>query len=663
MRTIAVDTETFLIFDGVKAPPLVCMSHAERVGGSIERGVVKHDDPALFSTIHAWFEDRDVHTTFANAPFDLAVFMAWDRRLVGPILQALEDGRIHDVQTREKLIDLGEGKFRFEEDEETGEVFVKSYSLGAIGVRRFDKGKEFDQWRLRYHDLWDVPLEKWPREALYYAMADADLTLRIHEAQEGGVNLHDEAAQVRGHFALHMASCYGLRTDENGLDLLETRVRQELDRVTPSLVDAGLVRADGTRDTKAAIRRMIDKSEDPTLTSAGVELLRGEIDEKAAAQLTKTEQGTNFIESRDVGDLLLHAMQVGKYVSVNEDACNASGDAVLRDYSTYTRYRNLLTGSIKHLRRGTVLPIQTNFSPLMETGRTSSSSPNVQNLRRAPGIRECFVPRAGNYFVAADYSAAELHTLAQACLDLFGESNLAVALNEGIDPHLWVGALILGVDYEQAVALKKTGDVTMKNARQLAKAANFGFPGGCSARRFTTIAAGYTDADGQPLELDEYESQRLRATWFRAWPEMREYFDHVSASVDASGWHYVEQPRTKRLRKRCTYTSACNSAFQGLCADGAKRALWAVTREQFRPGTALCGTAIVNFVHDEIILEAPYEAASAAALRLEKVMAEEFNALCPDVPVHAEAVVMRYWSKDAERIVEDGELKPWPKVS
>lgn len=670
---IAIDTETGLILPGVLAPPLVCVTFARfGVDGSIESGILHHSDPDVMPFLLSAFREHE--TVFQNAPFDLAVFMEWATmrgdadELIEAIVAAVDEGRVLDTMIREQLIDLGLGRFRWEEDEE-GNAVGRPYSLDAISERRLGRKKQFDQWRLRYHDLHDVPLDRWPADAKTYALTDAVLTLQVSADQDReAVNLHDEQAQNAAHLALHLASSYGLKTEPSAIDDLESRIVARVESCRADLIAEGLVREDDTRDTKAAVRRMIsacvERGLDVPFTNKGVELRTADLTERDLKDLRKSSAGEEFIETRSPETLLRVARDLGKFVSVAEDACNESGDEVLKKYSLYTRSRNLLTGSVKHLKQGQVVPVQTRFTVLMETGRTSSSSPNVQNVRREPGVRECFVPRPGHVFVGADYSAAELHTLAQACLDLVGESNLAVALNNGIDPHLWVASLILAIEYEEAAQRYRDKDATVKNARQLAKAANFGFPGGCSARRFTAIAAGYTDANGNALELDEHEAQVLRAKWFRAWPEMKLYFDHVSGNVDARGWHIVEQPRTNRIRRRCTYTSACNSNFQGLAADAAKRALWDITRAQLVDrSSALWGSAIVNFVHDEIIIETPTSRAHDAALELESRMERAFESLCPDVPARAEAVVMRFWSKSAERIVgDDGRLQPWPQL-
>lgn len=622
----ALDSETFLIFPGNLAPSIVCVSWA-RADAS---GVVHANDPGARALVE---EALDGRTVYANAPFDLAVFARRWPDLLPKIFDALEDGRVHDVQTREKLLDLARGTFRFEEDED-GKIRAKGYSLFDITRRRLGRTLDKDTWRMRYHDLFDTPVDQWPEGAREYADGDAVSTLQIFEAQEPLKKfLGLEAANVRAHFALHLAACWGFRTDAEAVDRLEVRVRAEIDRVRATLVDAGLVRPDGSRNTKAAKRRIVDvMGSECRLTTKGLDLVRRM--EKSTAQI----------------------IEDGNFVSLSEEACLESGDALLLAYSDYTRFRNLLTGSVKHLRAGVDVPIQTRFEVLLETGRTSSSGPNIQNLRRAPGVRECFVPRPGNVLVACDYAAAELHTLAQVCVDLFGRSKLGETLNAGVDVHAMVGALILGIDLDSMMALLRAGDTEAADARQLAKAANFGFPGGCGAKRFVGQAKGYG------VNIETREAAKLKATWLRAWPEMRQYFEHVSAQEDDRGFFFVPpaKPGRTHLRSRCTYTAACNTYFQRLAAYGAKSALFEVSKAQHvDTASPLFGTKTVNFVHDEIIVEAPEATAHEAALELSEIMAREFNRFVPDCPTQAEPVIMRFWSKKAKPVFDGDRLIPW----
>ncbi|NCX22192.1 MAG: S1 RNA-binding domain-containing protein, partial [Betaproteobacteria bacterium] len=96
----------------------------------------------------------------------------------------------------------------------------------------------------------------------------------------------------------------------------------------------------------------------------------------------------------------------------------------------------------------------------------TSSSPNIQNLPRKGGMRECFVPRPGYVFAAADYEQMELRTVAQVCLAQFHFSRLAEALNAGLDPHLEMAARIVGVSYEEALRRKKAGDEAIRDFKK-----------------------------------------------------------------------------------------------------------------------------------------------------------------------------------------------------
>jgi DNA polymerase-1 len=267
------------------------------------------------------------------------------------------------------------------------------------------------------------------------------------------------------------------------------------------------------------------------------------------------------------------------------------------------------------------------------------------------------VPRDGFVFVAADYSQVELHCLAQSCKDLLAsESRLLELLNDGTDVHVLLASMLLGQEYEQAVAAIAAGDEETIGARQTAKAANYGYPGGCSARTFAGIA------QAQDLPVDARTAARIRAVWFHMLPEMTEFFEFVKSCKTGDGWYFARLPRTGFVRSGCTFTAACNTYFQGLAAAGAKRALWHVARAQrFEPESPLFGTYLVNFVHDELLLEAPESRAHEAALELQRLMEKHMNALIPDCPTRAEPVVMRWWSKKAKTIVRDGRLIPWPE--
>ncbi len=207
---------------------------------------------------------------------------------------------------------------------------------------------------------------------------------------------------------------------------------------------------------------------------------------------------------------------------------------------------------------------------------------------------------------------------------------------------------------DHAIWLKRLDDV--KVFRQAAKAANFGFPGGLGPETFTQFAKGY----GVDLSIDE--AAELRRTWHRAWPEMRDYFNFINGLLD-DGTGYIVQPISHRYRGGVSYTQCCNSFFQQRTADGAKAACWEVTRRQFTErASALYGTHLVNFVHDELILEVPISRCHEVGVELRQVMIEQFQHFHPRMAkaVNASPIAMFYWSKRAEATYDENErLIPW----
>ena len=132
--------------------------------------------------------------------------------------------------------------------------------------------------------------------------------------------------------------------------------------------------------------------------------------------------------------------------------------------------------------------INPKYQALVRTGRTSCSSPNLQQMPRAAWFRKLFVPSPGCKFVIADYAAIELRCLAAVCKARFGVSGLAHAFEEGIDPHCYTASMLADMEYEKFMALKKTDKARFDRWRQSAKAINFGVPGGLGAKSLSEYA-------------------------------------------------------------------------------------------------------------------------------------------------------------------------------
>jgi DNA polymerase-1 len=644
MSRIFWDTETALFREGCMAPPLTCVSYCTEA-----------EEPQLLSWRDApdWFiEHARAGDVFVghNVAYDFAVLAAEFPRLVPEIFRVYEQDQVTDTMLRQFLLDnatgrLG-GEFRqVQRKDKAGKVktlevwFPIRYSLDDTLFRASGKRLDKDTFRLKYGSLRNVPLEEWEEGARTYPREDARATRTVCQWQDGLSSqiqgcylswrkghiqdpqpLADEFRQARAAWWIQLMSVWGIRTDADRVRSLSISVNLERKNILKQLQSTGLVRADGTRDIKKAAERM-------------VKVMGSE------ERCKRTDSGG---------------------IKLDEEACKDSEDPVLISYAEYTSLGTVLNKDIPALLRGEVTPIHSYFRSFVASGRTSSSSPNLQNIRRLPGIRECFVPRPGMVFLDADYDGLELRTLAQVCMTLLGKSKLAELLNSGADPHLEVAAKVLKIDYHDAQARKKQPDVAQ--ARQLGKVANFGFPGGLGFKTLVQFAKGYG------ATLTEDEARILKQDWLRAFPEMKDYFEMIAGHVGESGLQdddlaNVEQVFSKRLRGGATYTAACNSYFQGLGADATKAAGFLLAKECYvKRDSPLFGCRVVNYIHDQFIVECVPERAHEAAMRLARVMEEGAAPFLPDVPPKvSEPVVCKFWSKNAQQVFdEEGRLVPWP---
>jgi hypothetical protein len=632
VTTYAIDCETHLISPGCIAPRLVCVT---AYNGNGDTALYDRENGLVF--VRKLVQSKDAHLTGHHFFYDLGVFCAEDPALLRDVFDGIDAGRIHCTKIRDMMILNAQGELKYVENE-LGELKPAKFHLSDLAWRRLGiqmGGKKGpDVWRLRYNELDGVPLDEWPDDARTYAMDDAGYTWMVHEDQEREVEpegIPGEISQTQAGWALHLMSAWGVRTDPEAVDDFEKQVLEDYAEQEAICQRHGFVRKDGSKNMKVIKDAIVD-----WFQANGRPIpLTGKGNVKTDRKTLKMVKGSELEAVAELG-------RIGK----------------------------LKTTYLPILKQGVHHPINAGYNPIIETFRTSCRSPNMQNPPRKGNFRACFVPRFGWVYVFCDYGTLEMRTLAQVCLDLFEFSALAEALNAGKDPHLMVGADILGISYEEALLRLKAGDDEVKDARQVSKPANFGFPGGMGPSAFVEYAEGY----GIEVSLDK--AKHLHKTFRRMWPEMKKYFDYCSSLCDRSSREakYVEFVRSGLVRGGVRYTAICNGFFQHLAAMGAKAALYEVTRECYlgetRDGSPspLAGCRPVFFLHDEIGMEVPYtgewegERASKAAERLSEVMIKVMEKWVPDVTILADSVMMRRWYKGAEPVHENGMLIPCKPV-
>lgn len=593
---IACDLETCLFRPGLQAPPPVCLSTFDGVNG------------ALYPTDEIERQIANAlqgETLWHNSAFDLTVLLEWFPALRGTIFAALESGLVHDSLIFQRLAEIAgapRGPLGLS-------ALWRVYGFGELA-----KGSV----RTSYGPLWNRPLEEYSAEQRAYALLDAEATWKLYERQRAKHRIAqaDVAILVRKQFWLQLTRNRGLRTDPSRLEILAAETHADLEDLRQFFQaepeGAPFVRANGTRNMKA---------------------IAAYVQEAYSGSPPKTDAGR---------------------VSTSRATLEESGDPILERFAEYGETSAVENKDLPMLLAGCQWPIHTRYG-IADTTRSTSSAPNVQNLRRKAGIREGFIPREGFCFVAIDHGGLENATLAQVCVTNLGLRGMAAKINAGEDLHCHVAAKILGTTYEIAKAGYKEGDEKITNARNCAKVVNFGRPGGMGAPTLKLYAK-----QSYGLDLTLSFCQGLIQAWNAANPDGMAYLKWIGTLTPNGDRYELTIPGTTILRRNATFCAAANSHFQGLGAIVEAECGWRIAEATFGIGehaAALRGCRLVNFVHDEFILEVPVGDQTRAAAALETIMTVAPRKYMPDVTLKAECIAMSRWSKKAKRIVVDGELQ------
>ncbi len=624
MKHLFLDTETELFADGYMAPEVVCFQYCYDTGPAVLLHA-RADRDTMLRVVRDALRDSDCMLVGHNIAYDLVCLAALDPDLLPLIFAAYEANRVTDTMYRQKLVDIARGRYR-----------TRQYDLASCAeIHEYpDALDKKDPWRLRYAELAAVALSYWPPSAVRYACDDATATRWVFQSQAHRYHrtwLCDEFNQARKFFCLRLMEVWGVRTDERGVESLRIGAMQEIENVRGLLVDYGLVSLKSPRKNDGVYKR-------------NMKAVRERIKQAYAAQ------GKDYPRPKQQKNKVTGKLKpVSNNPACDNDACQNADDYVLEQYATYSQMSKVLAADVPMLAGGIVHPIHTHFD-IVESGRTSSASPNIQNPRRMAGVRECFVPRPGMVYIDADQSALELRTVAQVCKRLVGHSKLADVLNSGLDPHTKVAADVLGLPYAE-VKKRAKFEPDIGEVRTMAKGMNFGFPGGLGAKSFPAFAW-----RAYHFRITEDEVKKRKEEWLASYPEFRDYHRFIGDTYERGVTHLF----TNRMRGRVTFTSAANSLFQGLGADACGGSLWEVTKACYAiRSSMLYGARPVNFMHDNILTEVERARAHEALVEQERRMIEGAAPYLPDVPPAVDGKIMVRWSRDATRIEHGGRVYAW----
>jgi DNA polymerase-1 len=649
VKRIAFDIESHIVRPGMLFPKGVCVSFFD--GQKRDIALMPIGVPIVLK----YLGDKDVILVGHNVAFDLGVIaaeaidMGYDPHWVMTLIfTAYAENRIVDTMIRCMLVDIAQGTFQ----EIDGQRRGKMYGLDRLAFRWLQRViQKKDTWRLHYAYLENVPLAQWPPDAIDYAEIDAEITWLVDQeisswAITEGIappgDIPDEFRQTRAAWVLHLMAGWGVRIDSEMVKLVRANLEVQRDASYQIMDQYKLFKKDKFNNYKMTKKgqRSINQKKLKQYIAEGF-AARGETPPMTAGR--KNKQGVRVPE-----------------VKCGADEALASSHPACMAFAHCANAVKLLSTYIPALERGNNgRPVTSGPNVLVASGRTSWTNPNWQNPPQIGGIRECVIPRPGQVFVGADLDTVELRALAQSCLERFGHSQMAAALQRGEDLHTSLACDMVGVTYAQGLALLAAGDPVFEEARAIAKKCNFGLGGGMGAAKFAWTASN----DGQPLDPDPKEAIKkafkYKEVWLRRWPEMVQHLQDASYVTGDNGPCMIEQAWSGRIRGGLEYCAAANTVFQGRVADGAKLALWRLAWACYVDKTnILYGSRLILFLHDEVILECPEDIAHLCADEIVKILCGAVQEVIPDIPITSKPVVTRRWFKGAKPVYVNGRIVP-----
>jgi len=266
------------------------------------------------------------------------------------------------------------------------------------------------------------------------------------------------------------------------------------------------------------------------------------------------------------------------------------------------------------------------------SGRIASQDPNLQNIpiRSELGreVRRAFIVEPGNVLIAADYSQVELRIAAH----IANDPGLRAAFAAGQDIHRATAATVLNVPLDQVTS----------DQRSFAKRVNFGLLYGMG-----------TQSLAQQAGISMKEAQKFVEAYFAGFPSIRQYIDDTKRRAKVDGYvetllgrrRYFPILRTEtrdartNVMQRSAEREAINHPIQGTAADIIKIAMINIHREL---AARKLRARLILQVHDELILEAP----QAEAAEVEQLLKELMEGAYPlDPPLKVEVGVGQNWDE------------------
>jgi len=301
--------------------------------------------------------------------------------------------------------------------------------------------------------------------------------------------------------------------------------------------------------------------------------------------------------------------------------------ALLLEYRQLTKLQSTYVNTLPQLIDKKTSRVHTSFNQTgTETGRLSSSDPNLQNIPVKTDIgrqirRAIIAFGQGSYLLSCDYSQIELRILAHISKD----ENLISAFKNNKDIHRITASFIYGLDEK---------DIT-DEMREVAKRVNFGIIYGLTAFGLA-----------RDLNITPDEAGQFIDAYFVRYPRVKEYIQGQIQKAQKDGFvttllgrrRYIPEINNKNQAiRQFAQRKAINAPIQGSASDLIKLAMIQIHGQIKQKKLA---TKMILQIHDELVFDvANNELNEFIPLVKDKME----NVLRLDVPIRVQMKKGRNW--------------------
>lgn len=296
--------------------------------------------------------------------------------------------------------------------------------------------------------------------------------------------------------------------------------------------------------------------------------------------------------------------------------------------------------------------VHTNFRQILDTGRVSSSEPNMQQIPATNEYRNCFVPPKGYVFVSSDYSSQELNVIAYGS----GDPVFLKALKNNEDLHSVCAEFVFASAWHDAAeddcafnqSSQKCECKEHKKLRTQVKTINFGLAYGMGPKKLS-----------ETINSTMSEAKDLIDKYFKAFPAIKKFLESQGEFGKRNGYITTFHPfyrkrwfdswtpkmygdRDSFIELGSIERASKNTPIQGSSADMIKLALVYIhktIKDNNYP------VKIVMTVHDQIDTICPEEFAEQWKIYMTHEMEKAANQIINNGLLKAETSITKVWSK------------------